>query len=48
VKKFMNSVDDILVESLTGFGKAHGDLVEISYDPTYVRRKAPTPAGKVV
>jgi dihydroxyacetone kinase-like protein len=48
VKKFMNNVDDILLESLTGFGKAHADLVEISFDPTFVRRKASTPAGKVV
>ncbi|HEX2525668.1 MAG TPA: dihydroxyacetone kinase subunit DhaK [Geminicoccus sp.] len=48
MKKFINDVDDILVESLTGFGRAHADLVEISFDPTFVRRKTPTPAGKVV
>jgi dihydroxyacetone kinase-like protein len=48
MKKFINEVDDILVESLTGFGKAHADLVEVSFDPTFVRRKEPTRQGKAV
>ncbi|WP_191061702.1 dihydroxyacetone kinase subunit DhaK, partial [Geminicoccus harenae] len=47
MKKFINDVDDILSESLRGFALAHGDLVEVAFDPTFVRRKdAPRP-GKV-
>jgi dihydroxyacetone kinase-like protein len=47
VKKFINDVDDILNESLRGFALAHADLVEVAFDPTFVRRKdAPRP-GKV-
>jgi dihydroxyacetone kinase-like protein len=48
MKKFINNVDDVLVESLNGFAKAHADLVEVSFDPTFVRRKQPTRPGKVV
>jgi dihydroxyacetone kinase-like protein len=46
VKKFMNKVDDFLNESLAGFATAHADLVTLSTEPTYVRRKALT-QGKV-
>jgi dihydroxyacetone kinase-like protein len=46
VKKFMNKVDDFLSESLAGFAAAHTDLVTLSTDPVFVRRKALT-AGKV-
>lgn len=47
MKKFMNDVDDILNESLRGFALAHADLVEVTFEPTFVRRKdAPRP-GKV-
>ncbi len=27
MKKFMNKVDDVLTESLRGFGAAHADIV---------------------
>jgi dihydroxyacetone kinase-like protein len=46
VKKFMNKVDDFLSESLAGFATAHTDLVTLSTDPVFVRRKALT-QGKV-
>ncbi|WP_047514050.1 dihydroxyacetone kinase subunit DhaK [Methylophilus sp. Q8] len=39
MKKFVNNVDHMLVESLTGFATAHGDLVEVQFDPTFVSRK---------
>ena len=47
MKKFINDVDDLLIESLNGFAAAHADLVELSLEPTFVRRKRPTRAGKV-
>lgn len=48
MKKFINDVDSLLTESLTGFGKVHADLVEISLDPMFVRRRQATRPGKVV
>ena len=30
MKKFVNNVDDILTESLTGFGNAHNDILEVN------------------
>ena len=39
MKKFVNKIDDILVESLSGFGAAHADLVSLHLDPTFVVRK---------
>jgi len=47
MKKFVNRVDDVLTEALRGFGAAHGDLVTVSFDPTYVTRAKATKAGKV-
>ena len=47
MKKFVNRVDDVLTEALRGFGVAHGDLVKVSFDPTYVTRAKATKAGKV-
>ncbi|MES1989313.1 MAG: dihydroxyacetone kinase subunit DhaK, partial [Pseudomonadota bacterium] len=38
MKKFINKVDNILVESLTGFAKAHHDLVELHLDPNFLTR----------
>lgn len=38
MKKFINAVDDILVESLSGFAAAHHDLVSLHLDPNYVAR----------
>lgn len=39
MKKFVNNVDHMLVESLTGFATAHSDLVEVQFEPTFVSRK---------
>jgi len=39
VKKFLNKTDNMLVESLTGFGTAHADLVEVQFEPTFVTRR---------
>jgi dihydroxyacetone kinase-like protein len=38
MKKFINQIDDILAESLTGFGAAHPDLVRVHLEPNYVVR----------
>lgn len=43
MKKFINQIDDLLAESLTGFGAAHRDLVSVHLDPNYVTRAAKTP-----
>jgi phosphoenolpyruvate---glycerone phosphotransferase subunit DhaK len=39
MKKFINHVDDILTESLSGFAKAHHDLVSLHLAPNYLTRK---------
>lgn len=38
MKKFINQVDDILTESLSGFASAHRDLVTLHLDPNYLTR----------
>ncbi|MFW5443041.1 MAG: dihydroxyacetone kinase subunit DhaK [Methylococcaceae bacterium] len=47
MKKFINSIDDLLEESLQGFAKAHADIVQLNTQPHFVKRISPTPAGKV-
>ncbi|MDD5274112.1 MAG: dihydroxyacetone kinase subunit DhaK [Methylovulum sp.] len=47
MKKFLNTVDTLLAESLGGFAKAHADIVQLHTEPYFVRRKQPTRAGKV-
>ena len=39
MKKFVNKVDNILTESLTGFGDAHCDILEVKLNPDFVARK---------
>jgi len=39
MKKFINKVDDILIESLSGFALAHGDLVSLNLNPNFITRK---------
>ena len=39
MKKFINNVDDILTESLSGFAAAHSDLVTLHLDPNFLTRK---------
>ena len=41
MKKFINSTDALLKESLTGFGQAHADLVQVHFEPAYVTRAKP-------
>ena len=36
MKKFVNKVDEILTESLTGFGDAHIDILEIKLKQDFV------------
>lgn len=38
MKKFINNVDNLPVESLTGFAAAHHDLVSLHLEPNYVYR----------
>jgi len=47
MKKLMNAVEDILTESLRGFGAAHADIVSVSLDPMFVTRKGAPKPGKV-
>ncbi len=42
MKKFINKVDDILTESLSGFAAAHSDLVALHLDPNFLTRKNKT------
>lgn len=39
MKKFINNVDNVLVESLSGFATAHADLVSLHLDPNFITRK---------
>lgn len=39
MKKFINKVDNILVESLSGFAAAHHDLVTLQLEPNFLTRK---------
>lgn len=46
MKKFVNKVDDVLLESLSGFAAAHRDLVSLNLAPNYLTR-AEKSQGKV-
>ena len=46
MKKFINSVDTMLAESLDGFAAAHADIVALGAERKFVRRRSPNP-GKV-
>ena len=47
MKKFINNVDEILTESLTGFGNAHNDILEVKLKPDFVTRKQKSENPKV-
>ena len=47
MKKFVNNVDNILSESLAGFGKAHSDLIRINFSPDYICRSKKPSSEKV-
>jgi len=46
VKKFLNSAETLLAESLDGFSAAHADIVQLGEERKYVRRRVLKP-GKV-
>jgi len=43
MKKFINKIDDVLIESLSGFASAHHDLVELNTDPLFLTRQHKAP-----
>lgn len=47
MKKFINSIDTLLDESLLGFAKAHADIIQLNAEPHFVRRIYPPKSGKV-
>jgi dihydroxyacetone kinase-like protein len=47
MKKFINNIDNLLAESLSGFAKAHADIVQLNSQPDFIRRIKPTVSGKV-
>ena len=47
MKKFYNNVDEILTESLTGFGDAHNDILEVRLKPDFITRKKKSENPKV-
>ncbi len=47
MKKFINSTEYLLDESLLGFAKAHTDIIKLNIKPRFIQRKNPTPPGKV-
>ncbi|MGZ8190763.1 MAG: dihydroxyacetone kinase subunit DhaK [Methylococcaceae bacterium] len=48
MKKFINSIDTLLDESLHGFASAHADIIQLNTQPHFVRRINPITPGKVV
>ena len=47
MKKFVNNIDDILTESLAGFGDAHSDIVNVNLKPDFITRKSKPSKPKV-
>ncbi len=47
MKKLINATDDVLGESLRGFGAVHADLVEVRLEPKLVFRRGGATKGKV-
>ncbi|GAA1727492.1 dihydroxyacetone kinase subunit DhaK [Isoptericola hypogeus] len=47
MKKLLDDPADAVVDSLTGFGLAHADVVEVHADPVHVTRAGGPVAGKV-
>ena len=47
VKKLINDPQDVVAESVEGFGWAHADIVAVSLDPAFVSRAGGAVAGKV-
>lgn len=47
MKKLINNVDTLLDESLSGFAKAHADIIQFNTQPHFIQRIKPTAPGKV-
>ncbi|MBD7919436.1 dihydroxyacetone kinase subunit DhaK [Cellulomonas sp. Sa3CUA2] len=47
MKKLINDPQDVVAESVEGFGLAHADVVRVQLDPVLVTRAGGTVAGKV-
>ena len=47
MKKLINDAQDVVVETLQGFGAAHPDLVDVHIDPNWVGRRTRKELGKV-
>lgn len=47
MKKFINNIDDLLVDSLQGFARAHADIIQLNSQPLFINRTNPTNTGKV-
>jgi len=47
MKKFINKIDDFLSESLSGFGKAHHEIINVNLNPDYIYRKNKPKTSKV-
>ena len=47
MKKFIDTVDNLLDQSLRGFAKAHADIVQLNAQPHFVSRIKPAAPGKV-
>lgn len=47
MKKLINSPESVLTETVEGFVSAHSSIVTAHYDPVFISRSTPTPAGKV-
>ncbi len=46
MKKFINHVDTLLQEALSGLQDAHEDILSVQFEPTFVQRRTPA-QGKV-
>jgi dihydroxyacetone kinase-like protein len=47
MKKLINSPDNVVVDALHGFAKAHGDLVKVQFDPNFIVRAGAPIKNKV-
>ena len=47
MKKLINDIDDVVNEQLEGMAQAHGDVLQIHFDPKYIYRADAPVKGKV-
>lgn len=47
MKKLINAIDDVLSESLLGFGAVHADILKVNLEPKFVTRSGAPLSGKV-